>query len=185
MKRSADDSGEEDVARRCAKCNGDISEYDDSQTMCAWCTHSACSGNGIANGDGIGSARGSLSETQAITDQTYEGWSNRETWCANLWLSNDQGLYLMTLELARESLQEAEPHPDGIWDRETNARSILADRLRDTFEEWEHGEGEYDYTPTPELYKMLRDIGSTYRIDWLELAADWIIGALDEEEAEQ
>jgi hypothetical protein len=31
--------------------------------------------------------------------QTCNGWSNQETWIANLWLSNDQGLY----ELLREA----------------------------------------------------------------------------------
>lgn len=27
-----------------------------------------------------------------MTDQTYNGWSNRETWTVNLWLTNDQYL---------------------------------------------------------------------------------------------
>jgi len=27
------------------------------------------------------------------TTTTYEGWSNRATWLANLWLSNDRSLY--------------------------------------------------------------------------------------------
>lgn len=27
----------------------------------------------------------------AIQQQTYNGWSNRETWLVNLWLTNDEG----------------------------------------------------------------------------------------------
>jgi len=29
----------------------------------------------------------------------YNGWENYETWAVNLWLSNDQALYLTTREL--------------------------------------------------------------------------------------
>jgi hypothetical protein len=32
---------------------------------------------------------------------TYNGWTNYETWCVHLWLSNDQGLYSMAVEMAK------------------------------------------------------------------------------------
>ncbi|MCA9324534.1 hypothetical protein KDA23_00490 [Candidatus Saccharibacteria bacterium] len=32
------------------------------------------------------------------TEQNYNGWSNRETWLAFLWLTNDQGNYSVFLE---------------------------------------------------------------------------------------
>ena len=28
----------------------------------------------------------------ATETKTYQGWSNRKTWCVNLWLTNDEGL---------------------------------------------------------------------------------------------
>ena len=34
-----------------------------------------------------------------LTDQTYNGWTNYETWNVALWIGNDQGLY----DLAREA----------------------------------------------------------------------------------
>ena len=32
----------------------------------------------------------------------YNGWKNRETWCVNLHLNNDEGLYLHCHEMAQE-----------------------------------------------------------------------------------
>lgn len=38
-----------------------------------------------------------------IQTQTYNGWSNRETWLGNLWLSNDEGLYELFCRAVREN----------------------------------------------------------------------------------
>src|SRR5690625_5741857 len=39
-------------------------------------------------------------------DETYNGYSNRETWAFMLHLDNDQGLYEMSRDWAREAIAE-------------------------------------------------------------------------------
>jgi hypothetical protein len=43
-----------------------------------------------------------------MTDTTYNGWTNYPTWCVNLWLSNDEGLYRATVELVDAWLETAD-----------------------------------------------------------------------------
>ena len=33
-----------------------------------------------------------------MTDERYNGWTNRETWLTNIWLTNDQGTYDYVVE---------------------------------------------------------------------------------------
>lgn len=37
-----------------------------------------------------------------MTDETHNGWANRETWTVSLWLSNDQQAYASCREIADE-----------------------------------------------------------------------------------
>lgn len=92
-------------------------------------------------------ARDNMGESTLSED--YNGWSNRETWNAALWLSNDEGLYREVSRMARRST-DAE---DLAKDLEQFAREIWGDE-------------------TP-------DGDSLRNVDWLEVAegyeedADW------------
>jgi hypothetical protein len=69
----------------------------------------------------------------------YNGWTNYETWCVNLWMSNDQGSDSYFREMAQEVYNdaEAELRADNsvLFTRDEVAARNLADRLRDDHEE--------------------------------------------------
>lgn len=40
-----------------------------------------------------------------MTDTTYNGWTNRETWCVNLWLGNEQATHSDIQNIVSESAE--------------------------------------------------------------------------------
>jgi hypothetical protein len=43
-----------------------------------------------------------LTENIINRSPTYNGWTNYETWCVALWLSNEEGMYHTIRELVRD-----------------------------------------------------------------------------------
>lgn len=108
--------------------------------------------------------------------EQYEGWTNRETWAANLWLANDEGLYRSVCDLADEALEEG-TEDVGVFDApEKSAAYLLEATLKDFYEELV---GTLDEAPNASLLNMVTDIGSVWRINWAEIAGNWIIDAVE------
>lgn len=83
----------------------------------------------------------------------YNGWVNRETWCAALHLSNDPALY----DAARvESYQGADALAEWVTDMGTGGciHEIKMD----------------DGTINELLIAMMADVGSLWRVDWRAVA---------------
>ena len=87
--------------------------------------------------------------------EEYQGWSNRETWACNLWLTNEEGIYNEMMELTKR-------YPD---------KYELAVAIKDYVEELADIRAE-----SPGLLMMFDDIGSLWRVDWVEIAEGFCEG---------
>lgn len=92
-----------------------------------------------------------------MSDDTYQGYQNRETWAVSLHLANDQGIYNQVTELAGES--------DDSTDLADRIESLVTDLVNPRY--WRHDVGSDmpDYAIT-----MMQDIGSLWRVEWQEVA---------------
>ncbi|MHB9081677.1 MAG: DUF7249 family protein [Pirellulaceae bacterium] len=93
-------------------------------------------------------------------NNTYNGWSNYETWCIHLWLTNDDGSNGYWLSVAEEVYENAEERSH--WSQSDAARYQLADMLRD-----EVGEA----NPLDDASMFADLLGSALSgVDWSEIA---------------
>lgn len=93
-----------------------------------------------------------------MQDQEYNGWTNRETWAVNLWITNDYGMS-KDLEIYFQEL-----HGEG--------EETTPEMMRDYADYLENYVGELlsleNLNRT--TYSMLTDIGSLWRVNWREIA---------------
>ena len=74
-----------------------------------------------------------------MSDKTYNGWTNYETWCVKLWLDNEQGSQEWMNEIVLsypDNHEAATALRDGLADNMPDLGATLwADLLRSAFDE--------------------------------------------------
>jgi len=94
-------------------------------------------------------------------DVKHEGWSNRETWIVNLWMSNEEPLYRYATELAREARKVAKATG-------RKAPSILGQAMEEWMEEKARIHGRDEGFVNDLLNAALN------RVNWTEIAKAWL-----------
>jgi hypothetical protein len=93
---------------------------------------------------------------QQMTERRYNGWANYPTWAVNLWLSNDEGLYMEAQHLVGPASEAGD-----------EAATI---RLADHIERMVRDMAELDEASfRSDLLGFALD-----QVDWREIAADLI-----------
>lgn len=91
-----------------------------------------------------------------MSEDKYNGWTNRETWAVKLHWDNNEGDYLYFTEQAEEFKKAGKK----VWE--------FADHLKEAYEEMEAMIFEGEGTGAGKL--MVQDVGSAWRVDWCEIA---------------
>jgi len=111
-----------------------------------------------------------------VTDTKYNGWTNYETWCVNLWMSNDQGSDEYYRELAQETYNRAEPEPS--FTRDEVATRNLSDTLEGEFDERQS-----ELVGVTGVFADLLN-ASLSEVNWYEIAEHYI-SDIDKDEEEE
>lgn len=101
--------------------------------------------------------------------KNYNGWSNYETWCVNLWLTNEQTSYQYWREHARKHRKDARTCAnvrEGVWSVELAEKTNLARQLREEIEE-------ASPLSEPSMFSDLLN-AALGEVDWHELAAAFL-----------
>lgn len=78
-----------------------------------------------------------------IEDQTYNGWSNYETWNVALWINNSEGLYHLAQECGDyetlvDQLRECnvKQTPDGVKWNDDNLNYVELNEMLEDLSSW-------------------------------------------------
>jgi uncharacterized membrane protein YheB (UPF0754 family) len=100
-----------------------------------------------------------------MTAERYNGWTNYETWCVNLWIENDQGDSCYWQERIADELTDWEDSED-----KDELRDEVIGNLSTQLEEYINSE------QMPEVHGVYADLLTTalQAVDWDEIVTAWV-----------
>lgn len=114
---------------------------------------------------------------ESVTDETYNGWTNRETWAVALHINNDQGWQESIHASLRESIAQGNElhHADNFTITAWAAGDIIRENVEEMLDVDRrvsiHGAW---YAASDLQWLAMRDIGSLWRVNWTELGAAFL-----------
>ena len=108
-------------------------------------------------------------------DNTYNGWTNHETWLVNLHLTNDYDTYSMLTEKVSEIVMKTCREVEGIWSSQeiesyllTRVGILLGVFVDELIEQVTNN-------ITNEMARLfIGDMVNTQSVNWEEIAHSWI-----------
>lgn len=103
-----------------------------------------------------------------MTNETYNGWTNYETWNVALWLDNEENSYIYWRETAQACWDHATEKSAGVvWTRDEAATFALAELLKADIEE---------SNPVADSASMYADMmgAALSEVNWREIAEHYI-----------
>ena len=95
-----------------------------------------------------------------VKAERYNGWVNRETWAAHLYLSNDESLYSQCVDLV-----------DGKspWFAGDAIEKFCTENVELVLFPYEQ-----EWNPTALWRMFISEVGSMWRVDWQEVAHSFL-----------
>lgn len=90
--------------------------------------------------------------------QTYNGWTNYETWAVDLWMDNEESAHLHWYEKAERHVEESLGKHDAVGSFAEELKMDTTDALP---------------LPGPCLYSDLLN-GALSEVNWVEIAEKWV-----------